>query len=33
MEEKEFREKVLNLQNEVTNTGFKWDLVKTLDFQ
>ena len=27
MEEKEFREKVLNLQDEVTKTGFKWENV------
>ena len=27
MEEKEFREKVLNLQDEVIKTGFKWENV------
>lgn len=27
MEKKEFREKVLNLQDEVINTGFKWENV------
>ena len=25
MEKKEFREQVLKLQDEVTNTGFKWE--------
>ncbi len=25
MEKQEFREQVLNLQNEVTKTGFKWE--------
>lgn len=25
MEQKEFREQVLNLQKEVTKTGFKWE--------
>lgn len=27
MEQKEFREQVLNLQEEITKTGFKWENV------